>query len=199
MNKNTIAEFQFQLSWEQWDNIFWNNNVNNMFNNFLNTYLRCYHSSFLKKEFKYNHTYNQWITKGIKISCKKKKELFLLCRHSNALNLKIYYKRYCKVLSKVILAAKKLHYNNIILNSKNKMKSTWKIIDEEKGKTKHGTDIQSLVINNNVIMDQKIITITLNNYFLSIVDSNNLDNNEHIKCFLVERTLYSIDELHYIT
>ena len=50
INKNTIAGFQFQLSLEQWDNIFGNNNVNNMFNNFLNAYLRCYYSSFLKKE-----------------------------------------------------------------------------------------------------------------------------------------------------
>jgi len=40
INKNTIAEFHFQLSWEQWDNIFGNNNVNKMFNNFLNAYLR---------------------------------------------------------------------------------------------------------------------------------------------------------------
>jgi hypothetical protein len=49
INKNTIAEFQFLLSWEQWDDIFGNNNVNNMFNNFLNTYLRYYYSSFQKK------------------------------------------------------------------------------------------------------------------------------------------------------
>ena len=58
INKNTIAEFQLQLSWEQWDNIFGNNNVNDMFNNFLNTYLRCYYSSFLKKEIKSNATHN---------------------------------------------------------------------------------------------------------------------------------------------
>ena len=50
INKNNIAEFQLQLSWEQWDNIYGNNNVNDMFNNFLNTYLRCYYSSFLKKK-----------------------------------------------------------------------------------------------------------------------------------------------------
>jgi len=49
INKNTIAEFQLQLSWEQWHNIFGNNNVNDMFNSFLNTYLRCYYSSVLKK------------------------------------------------------------------------------------------------------------------------------------------------------
>jgi hypothetical protein len=93
INKSTIADFQLQLSWEQWDDIFGNNNVNDMFDNFLNTYLRCYYSRKIKKEIKSNATHNQWITKGIKISCKKKKEPFLLCRHSNDLNLKIYYKR----------------------------------------------------------------------------------------------------------
>jgi len=76
INKNTIGEFQLQLSWEQWDNIFGNNNFNDMFNNFLNTYLRCYYSSFLKKQIKSNATHNQWITTEIKFSCKKKKELF---------------------------------------------------------------------------------------------------------------------------
>jgi len=160
--------------------MFGNNNVNNTFNNFVNAYLRCYYSSFLKKEIKSNHTNNQWKTKRIKISCKKKKELLLLCRHSNDLNLKIYYKQNCKVLSKVILSAKKLHYNKIILNSKNRMKSTWKIINEENGKPKHSTDIQFLVIDNNIIMNQNKIADNFNNYFLSIADSINTDNNKHI-------------------
>ena len=48
-NENNIAEFQLQLIWEQWDNIFGNND-NNIFNNFLNTYLRIYDSSFVKKK-----------------------------------------------------------------------------------------------------------------------------------------------------
>jgi len=118
-----------------------------------------------------------WITEGIKISCKQKKELFLLCRRSNDLNLKIYYKRYCAVLSKVILTAKKLYYNKIIHGSKNKMKTTWKIINEEKGKTKSSIDIQYLVINNNVIMNQNKMANIFNNYFISIADTVNADNN----------------------
>jgi hypothetical protein len=137
------------------------------------------HWSFLKKEIKSNDTHNQWITKGIKISCKKRRN-FLLCRHSNDLNLKIYYKRYCTVLSKVILTAKKLLYNKIILNSKNKMKSTWKIINEEKGTTKNSMDIQSLIIDNNIIINQNKTASIFNNYFLSVADSINTDNNKHI-------------------
>jgi exonuclease III len=49
-NDNAVADFQLQLSYEQWDDVFDNNNVNEIFNNFLNTYLRCYYASFTKKE-----------------------------------------------------------------------------------------------------------------------------------------------------
>jgi hypothetical protein len=79
INKNNIAEFQLLLSWEQWENIFGNNNVNNMFKNFLNTYLRCFYASFPKKKIEHNNINNRWITKGIVTSCIRKRDLLLLC------------------------------------------------------------------------------------------------------------------------
>ena len=60
------------------------------------------------------------------------------------------------------------------------MKSTWKIISEEKGKTKSTIDIQSLVINNDVIMNQNKIANIFNSHFISIADTVNSDNNRHI-------------------
>ena len=50
INKNSIAEFHLQLSWESWDGVFGGNDVSLMFNNFLNSYLRYYHSSCLEKK-----------------------------------------------------------------------------------------------------------------------------------------------------
>ena len=110
----------------------------------------------------------------------KKKDLSLLYRRNNNVNLKIYYKRYCKVLLKVILAAKISHYNTFMLNSNNKMKSTLKLINAEKEKSKHSMDIQSLMIDNNVIINQNFIVKTFNNYFMPIVDSINTNNNKHL-------------------
>lgn len=104
-------------------------------------HLTIYYYRFIKKGIKSHRNYYQWLTKGIRISCKK--GLFLLCRHKIYLNLTMYCKWYGKVLSKVNLAAKKLHYNTVILNFKNTMKSTWKIINAEKGESSHCTDIQS--------------------------------------------------------
>jgi len=110
-----------------------------------------------KKVININGTHNQWITKGINISCKQKKELLSLCRHSNDLDLKIYYKCYCSVLSKVILAAKNLNYSKITLSSRNKMKCTWKIIVEEKGAKNNTSDIQSIMIDNKVLTNHNKI------------------------------------------
>jgi hypothetical protein len=91
-----IAEFQSLLRWELWDDVLGASNVSTLFNNFLNTYLRCYHSSFVKNELsKFNQTHNEWITKGIEVSCERKKELFVLCRTTKNYNLKLYYKKCC--------------------------------------------------------------------------------------------------------
>jgi hypothetical protein len=95
-------EFQIVLSWEHWDDVFETADVNIMFNKFLNTYLRCYYSTFEKRQISnYNSIHNEWITKGIKVSCKKK-ESYVLCRTYNDYALKLYYKKYCSILTKVI-------------------------------------------------------------------------------------------------
>jgi len=94
INKNTIAEFQFLLSMEQWEDVFNVTDVNIMFKNFLNTYLRCYNATFLKVNISTSNLINnRWITKGIKVSCKRKKELFVLCKIINNDNLKQHYKK----------------------------------------------------------------------------------------------------------
>jgi F0F1-type ATP synthase gamma subunit len=108
------------LSFETWD-IFEGNDVNALFSNFLNTYLRIYYSSLTENKMQCKHKDNTWITAGMKISCIDKRNLYLHSRKSNDTKLKEHYKLYCKILSKVIKAAKELHYDKIILISKNKM------------------------------------------------------------------------------
>jgi len=42
-----MSHFAVNLSYENWDNIFVEEDVNTAFNNYLNTYLRIFNSSFL--------------------------------------------------------------------------------------------------------------------------------------------------------
>ena len=82
-------------------------------------------------------------------------------------------------MSKVILAAKRIYFNNIICNSENKIKSTWKIINDQKGKYKYRSYTQFLKTNNTIISNQEVIANTFNNYFLSVADQLNNENIEH--------------------
>jgi len=92
--------------------------ANNFLNKLLNIYLTIFHSCFIKKRKNSNTVSKPWITKGIKTSCNHKRELYLKARDSNDLECKLYYKHYCKILSKVIKEAKKLYYKENITKVK---------------------------------------------------------------------------------
>jgi hypothetical protein len=130
INKYSMAEFQNNLSYESWEQVFDSNDVNEMFNSFLNTYLRIFYTSFPLKKVNQN-TKTHWITVGIKTSCKHKRKLYSICRNSTNQYIKGYYKCYCNILSRVIKEAKKHYYDNQIKISTNKNKTMWDIINTE--------------------------------------------------------------------
>jgi len=66
VNDKTIQDFQLQLSYKIWENVFDSNCVNDSFNNFLNTYLQCYNANIRKQTMKKKIKFQNWITTGIK-------------------------------------------------------------------------------------------------------------------------------------
>jgi hypothetical protein len=80
--------------------------------------------------------------------------LYLKVRDNNEMEHKLYYKQYCKILSKVIKEAKKLYYKKIITKSKNKIKTTWNIIHKATGNSTNENNIKSLRINNHTVYNQ---------------------------------------------
>jgi hypothetical protein len=107
IDKSSITDFNTKLSYEVWEDIFAENDVNTIFNNFLNTYLRIFYSSFPLKKVHHKSCNKAWLTPGIKISCVNKRKLFLFQRNRNDPQLTTHYKRYCKTLTSVIKLAKK--------------------------------------------------------------------------------------------
>jgi hypothetical protein len=106
-------------------------NIDNMFNTFANTYLQIFYACFPKKKIYEQSPPKLWLTNGIRTSCKRKKELYLLTKVNDNNNFKQYYKLYSKILTKVINEAKRLNYNNKIINSNNTAKTAWNIIKAE--------------------------------------------------------------------
>jgi len=81
------------------------------------------------------------------------------CRRSNDINLKLQYKRYCKILTGVIKTAKEMYYDEFISKSKNKTKTIWEIIKKEIGKNNCHNVIKPLKINYTIPNDpQEIAT-----------------------------------------
>jgi hypothetical protein len=94
----------------------------------------------------------------------------LLTRSKNDDNLRNYYLRYSKILSKVIKAAKKLHYNNKITQAHNKIKAIWNVIKSDIGanNNKHNKRDTGKNYEDHSL---KINAENFNDYFLKIAES----------------------------
>ena len=127
----STEKFRTRLSYECWDSIFSGNgniDTDTLFNLFHNNYLRIFYTSFgPSHKIIERSNNNSWLTSGIRISCKHKICLYLLTKGSDDVIFKNYWKQYCKTLITVIKEAKKNMYNNRIINSTNKMRTTWNI------------------------------------------------------------------------
>jgi len=71
---NSISKFTFLSSFENWEDVFLEENVNTIFNNFLNTYLRIFYASFPITKSQNSYKSKPWLTNGIRISCTNKRK-----------------------------------------------------------------------------------------------------------------------------
>jgi hypothetical protein len=172
IDKYSTLDLQYKLSFETWNSVFDDNDLNTMFNSFLSIYLQIFYSSFPLRRENTKTKSNVWITLGLRTSCKCKRDLYLLCRNSNDIKLKEYYKLYSRILFNVIKEAKNRHYNSQIKNADNKMKTVWDITKSLTGKKIKNEAIQQINIGNTIIHDSQVISNSFNNYFLSVVENH---------------------------
>jgi len=142
-----------------------------MFNAFQDTYLKIFYSSFPPKKIQLTSKINDWITLGIRTSCKHKRELYVESKRKP--KLREHYKKYCKILSAVVNEAKKLTYNNKIKKSTNPDKTIWDIVKMETGKTNFTKNdiIDKLKLGDDLDNDYKKIAETFNIHFTSVADT----------------------------
>lgn len=172
INNTSIAHFRADLKNENWVEVFTHNDTNSQFNSFHSNFLRIFEANFPNKSVTVkDNKQKQWLTKGIKVSCKKKRELYLLCRTTSDNILKSYYNNYCKLLNKVITKAKQLHFQDLISVSNNKVKTTWDIIKSLSGKCVKSNPPISVKVNDKQTDVPVEVANAFNSYFLEIVDA----------------------------
>jgi hypothetical protein len=84
-----------------------------------------------------------------------------------------------------IKKANRIENDKLILNSHNKVKTLWGIINKESGRNKRRSELQALNVEGRKITDQEIIAETFNEYFVAITENakgqskNNLINDDN--------------------
>jgi hypothetical protein len=150
------------------DNVFDNGHHNNadiLLNSFLNTHVQVFYSCFPNVNFNDWPNKKPWIIAGRRISCKRTRDLYLLTRNNNAMKLKQYYKLYCEILTNVIKEVKRTNYNKQIVNSYNKVNTTWNTI---KSATREKVNVDDISLSGNEgdkINNCKVNSESFNNYF----------------------------------
>jgi hypothetical protein len=84
--------------------------------------------------------------------------------------VKIYYKKYYKIVTQVIREARCIHYNKQISKSDNKVRTIWKIVKDETCKPTTAEENPSIMVNNSIINNPKLIADSFNTYFLTTVE-----------------------------
>ena len=152
-------------------------------------YLGIIYHSFPLKKYYNNCTKQALVTKGIKIFCQHKRELYILCKGTNNSKIINYYKTYCKILSKVIKAVKRIQFNNLIKHSKNKTKTMWNIV-RTKINNQDSNNTLSLNIEGKSINDHCDLANVFNDYFVNATNIN--QENDMSKNLQAFNNLYSV-------
>lgn len=121
-----------------------------------------------------------WLTSGIRISSERLKLLHKRVTRTNDADDINYYKSYKKIYRKVIKVAKQLFNDNIYLNSVNKSKAAWSIINNNLNIKQDSKMEHEILINENLESNAEIIANHFNQYFIDIPNklSSNNDNTE---------------------
>lgn len=174
-NESNIEYFKSMLLKEDWSDVFNKTDVNEKSVEFINTVTHYFKIAFPIKKIILSNKMNKsknWITKGIIISCKRKRQLHNICQYTNDLNLKLYYKTYCNILKKVIHQAK-LNYNqDFILRAENKSKAIWDVVKRETGKKTDTAKVNIELLNNgSLINSPHKLAEVFNNYFANVTQT----------------------------
>lgn len=161
-SKNKLHWFRNELLAVDWDPILECDDVNTSYFMFSDKIKCLINVIFPEKKYAIKTRKNNWITTGIKKSCKTKRKLYLKKRQGKVSNQE--YNKYDKILKKVILNAKKISNSDFILKSENKTKATWSLVRDVSQNTGKVSILNSF---DEKYGDPKTIVNRLNKYFVS--------------------------------
>ncbi|XP_049944814.1 uncharacterized protein LOC126426833 [Schistocerca serialis cubense] len=111
----------------------------------------------------------KWITKGMKISSAKKRQLHKEPRHNKKIEFIEYVKRYKSTFKKVVKAAKQMTNNKLFLKHENKSKAVWSVVKHELDIKASRHRISTIKLEDEIIVNPARISECFNEFFINVV------------------------------
>ena len=145
--------------------------TNNFFSEFVNVVTACidrHAPLILASRRKRKLIKKRWITKGIYTSIRRKQKLYVSHFLNGSEVHKRFYKTYANKLTKIKTLAKKLYFQNEIVNSRHVMRKFWGVINSLTPYNTKPSYPSSIIVGNSVINTPAEIADEFNKHFCSI-------------------------------
>lgn len=171
LSHDNIIKFKYYLRTYPWFSILQSENPNQIFTTFHNELQLLYKLCFPKYKIKIKCSSPKltWLTKGIRISCAKKRKLRICYYKRKSPVKKVSYRNYNYILKKCINLAQKFTNNKYINKAKNKCLATWNIINGKNSKCTKNI-IKRLNVNNILVDDPVDIAREFNDHFINLTN-----------------------------
>lgn len=167
--QENLDKFKYSLSKLSFQEIYDTSDPNQAFKIFHENFKLFYDLCFPVKRIKVHSKHRpKWLTKGIKICTRRKREKLWKYRMFPNEDNKNDYKTYSNRLKRVIKQTQRAQNEYNIINSENKSKETWRIIN--KCKVQHPTEeIKKIKVSDQFIQNPLDIAEAFNNFYIDEV------------------------------
>lgn len=182
-NKDKFKEDLQKLTW---DNVLQIEDPNLAATNFFDSFKKLFNDNFPILKERVNKRYkpiNQFMSKGLLKSRRTKLKLSNKMRLDTTQENIHKYNIYRNIYNSLIKKAKKLQYNNEILAANGNSKKIWNIINKNLNIQKKSHSIGPILVNDNLISDEKEMANCFNTHFSNIGKDVVKDIPESIKHF----------------
>ena len=138
-----------------------------VFNNFIvELHNRCF--PLVKSTVKIKSIYKPWLTSGILNAVKKKNNLYKNFIKSTSSDLKLQYLQYKNKLTSIIRLAEKNYYASKLLEVRDNISKTWKIMNQMCGGKSARSQISEIKVSGASIVDPQQMANKFNDFFVNV-------------------------------
>jgi hypothetical protein len=168
---NSIAEFNHLPSREVWNEVYNCLDVNSSLEAFLDSFLHCFNIAVpLKRVNLRDRPNKRRLSKGLIVSNKRLQTLNNLKRTVTLTDeALVYIAHYQRIYKRVLTEAKKRDNDRYIIESADRPKAMWRLINREIGKAPDNEQRLEVTFGNKIISNPTEITDKLNSHFINTV------------------------------